>query len=231
MPALAPLSRSAIVSPPADTRVRHLNVAFGSTGMGKSWLARKAMGEWQENNPTSPIYAIGKQKGQHWVTGAGEDKSKLFPEVRLLTRNGMGPSKDPRKNPRIGLDGGFVLLDDGDAAIPPKLANTPWFEFCWEHRHCRIDGWLNAHRPQGISKDWIQAAHYIFVFATGEVYSYKYLGDLISQFDETSEFDVSFLDKHAPKTQGQAIKIIKDPKHVGPVKVEAWDFIRGVQIA
>ena len=135
------------VAPPPDTRVRHLTVALGATGMGKSWLARKALEEWKENNPTAPIYQIGK--GHIWVAGAGTDKQLLFPEVIALTNNGMGPSA-VRMNPRIPLEGGYVMLDDGDAAIPKTIADTPWYEFCWEHRHLRIDGWLNAHRPQRI---------------------------------------------------------------------------------
>ena len=216
------------VAPPPDTRVRHLTVALGATGMGKSWLARKALEEWKENNPTAPIYQIGK--GHIWVAGAGTDKQLLFPEVIALTNNGMGPSA-VRMNPRIPLEGGYVMLDDGDAAIPKTIADTPWYEFCWEHRHLRIDGWLNAHRPQRIDKDWIQAAHFIYVFSIGEVNAYKYLADLISEFEGQDVMDENFLDKYTPHEQGQAIKIIKDPKHKGKAKVEFWDFIKGVQIA
>ena len=209
-----------------DTRLRHLSIGFGMNGVGKSFLAEMAVREWQEMNPKSPVWAVGKKKGQHWIKGAGMNKKLLFPFVAEVTNDGEGPSKNEDENPRVGLDGGFLLLDDGDGAIPFNIANTPYYELCTEHRHQRLDVWLNCHRPQAIAKDWILAAHYIFCFAIGEVYAYQYLSKLINEIEGTK---VNLLDRDPPREKGEFIQIIKDPDHHGTVKVERWTTMGGLR--
>ena len=210
-----------------DTRLRHLVIGFGTNGVGKSYLAEMAIREWTENNPNAPVFAIGKKKGQFWVKGAGENKKLLFDYVRQLTNHGQGPSKNPAENPLVPLEGAFLLLDDGDGSIPERLENTPYYELCTEHRHQRLDLWLNCHRPQKISKDWILAAHYIYCFAIGEVHAYEYLGKLITEIEGK---DVeNLLTSNPPREKGEFIKITKDPDHRGDVKVERWTSMGGLR--
>lgn len=204
-----------------DERDRHLVVVLGTNGMGKSWLTDLAKREWRKNNPNAPIFVLSKrQRNAFWVAGADENKKLLYPWVRRLTNNGIGPTDPPTPGQLVGLEGAFVELDDAENAIPPMTMSTPWHCLWTENRHLRLDVFLTAHRPQDISKTAIGCAHHLYLFAMDEPYAFDYLSDLPSLRSSNLMFD------NPPESRGECIHVIKDPSRPGSARAERLNFYR-----
>ena len=181
--------------------------------MGKSWLMRQHYFRWAKANPEGYDEQIGK-RGGYWVEGADLAPSKakkqggwelLYPRILEITNQGRGPSKGGR-NPRVGLAGGILRLEDADGFLPQSIRGTPWQPVFLENAHLRLDVQLNAHRPQTLDKNILCAAHHWFIFAMAEPYAFEYLAKL-GQL-EGSEV---MRKEQWPTKKGQYIHVTNDP--------------------
>lgn len=198
-----------------STRSPAVTLYLGANQFGKSRLMRRHQDHWARQNPDSPIFRIGK-KGQ-WVIGADEDSKLLYPIIRSITNNGMGPTpKGP--NPMVGMEGALIEFDDGDSFIPIPIKGTPYHTLFLENAHCRLDVQVTAHRPETLDKNLLGAAHHIYLFYMGESYAVKYLRSL----EGLQDSDVLRL-KQFPKKRGQFIHVRQDPSRTHPAQATFHD--------
>ena len=208
---------------------RHVAGYLGTNQMGKTHLMDEHAAKWQEVNPDARIFSIGKWKpGAYWIQGADGRPNKqrgiagweaLYPYIEKLTNYGQGPFKPPHINPLVGMAGALVQFDDMDSFCPADVRGTPYHSMFLENAHLRLDVQFTAHRPQQVSKNILNACHYLYVFSMGENYAREYI-------ESMPELRGSEVVKRGlfPRKRGQYVVIRNDPaRHVAT----GADFVDG----
>ena len=207
---------------------------MGANQMGKSQLMRLHYFKWAKANPDGYVELIGK-RGGYWIEGSDLAPRKgapgweqLYPRILELTNNGLGPSKNPKKNPRVGLAGGIVRFEDADNFIPNPIRGTPYGTLFTENAHCYLDVLCNFHRPEPMDKNLLGCAHHWYMFSMQEVHAFEYSLDLIRvSFVMVGGVKVSVSNMTKwelwPSSKGVYIHVVNDPDKPGHAKATLFN--------
>ncbi len=149
-------------------RLRRVVVALGAPGSGKTGgLIRPLVQRYLAAGGQVRILDPG---GEFDELGEWPGRGAVDEWIDELTACGEGPRAG-------GWGPGLLVLDDADRYLGPGRSKA-WDDVWMANRHLGLDVLVSAHRPQGVPKELLGAAHELWLFQQDEPRALEYLADI-----------------------------------------------------